>query len=83
MTVVIAFAIFSVPVVFLALAIRHFLPLLRGFNAPLWVYVLGPFAFIFDRYFSESARSHRKLFLVFVTLFFISSEALFYVFGKQ
>jgi len=81
--VVIALAIFAVPMAFLVLAIRHFVPLMRGFKAPLWVYALGPLAFISDRYFSESARPHRKRFLVFVTLFVISCEALFYVFGKQ
>lgn len=33
--IAIALAIFAVPVTFLALAIRHFIPLMRGFIAPL------------------------------------------------
>lgn len=80
--VAIALAIFAVPVTFLALAIRHFIPLARGFNAPLWVCALGPFALTSDQYFSESARPHRKKFLMYSALFAATCIAMVFGFGK-
>lgn len=65
--------VFILPCSLLAMAIRHFIPLVRGFNAPLWAYALGPIAFASDRYFSEVARPHRKPFLRFVSAFILVS----------
>ena len=80
--VAITLAIFAVPVTFLALAFRHFIPLVQGFNAPLWVYALGPLAFFFDQYLSESARPHRGKFIVYVALFVATCLAMVLGFGK-
>ena len=65
----ISIAIVAVPVGFLAMAIRHFIGLIRGFHAPLWIQALGPFALMFDKYLSESARSHRKPFVAWFSAF--------------
>jgi hypothetical protein len=64
--------VFVPPVVLLALATKHFIPLVRGFNAPLWVHWIAPLAFLSDRYFSEKARPHRKKFLLFASLFVVT-----------
>lgn len=57
------------PCLLLAMAIRHGIPLMRGFQAPLWAYALGPFAFASDRFFTEQARPHRKRFLGYIGAF--------------
>ena len=44
--------IFAVSVFSFGMAIRHFFPLIRGFNGPVWVHEVAPIAFFFDRYFS-------------------------------
>jgi hypothetical protein len=80
--VIVILFVFAVSTLFLALAIRHFIPLARGFSAPLWVYPLAPFAFFTDRYFVEAARPHRKKFLLFVSLFLVTFLAMFLAFGK-
>jgi hypothetical protein len=63
--VAVAVLIFLLPCALLAMAIRHLIPLMRGFNAPLWGYALGPFALATDRFLSETARPHRKRFLAY------------------
>lgn len=55
----IAGILFGVPAILLCLAIRHFIPLMRGYKAPWWAGVLGPFAYA-DRFVDEEARPHRK-----------------------
>ena len=86
LTLAIAVVVFALPAFFLAMATRHFFPLIKGFDAPIWIYAIAPIAFFFDRYFSESARPHRKKFLVYEVLFFVSCAALYgvvHVFGRQ
>ena len=80
--IAVSLSIFAIPVTFFVLAIRHFVPFTRGFSAPLWVYALGPLAFATDRYFSESARPHRKKFLLYIALFIAISLGMLFVFGK-
>jgi hypothetical protein len=63
----------------LAMWIRHFIPLIRGLRAPLWVYALGPVIFLSDRYLSEQARSHRKKCLVYFCAF--AGACILLVFG--
>jgi hypothetical protein len=75
-TIGISIALFTLPCWLLAMAMRHFIPLVRGFRAPLWVYALGPIAFASDRFFSEAARPHRKPFISFVSAFFLVSLVL-------
>lgn len=70
---------FAVPCVLLAMAFRHFVPLIRGFHAPLWAYALGPIAFASDRFLSEAARPHRKPFIRYVSAFVLVSLALLVV----
>lgn len=74
----ITIAVFAIPCCLLAMALRHFVPLIRGFNAPLWAYALGPIAFASDRFLSEAARPHRKPFIryVYVSAFVVVSLAL-------
>ncbi len=72
----ISVVVFALPCVLLAMAIRHFVPLIRGFHAPLWAYALGPIAFASDRFFSEAARPHRKPFIRFVSAFILVSLVL-------
>ena len=52
-------ALLGVPTILLGLAIRHFIPIMRGWNAPWWAGILGPFAYA-DRFVAEAARPHRK-----------------------
>lgn len=63
------------------MSIRHFIPLMRGFKAPHWGYVLGPFALTTDRFLSEDARPHRKKFLVYSGCFMFVCIALVFGFG--
>lgn len=72
-------AVFAIPCGLLAMALRHFIPLIRGFNAPLWAYALGPIAFASDRFLSEAARPHRKPFIRYVSAFVLVSLALLVV----
>jgi membrane protease YdiL (CAAX protease family) len=74
--------VFVPPVVFLALAIKHLAPLIRGFNAPLWVHWVAPLAFLSDRYFLKEARPHRKKFLLFASLFVLTTFALVFGLGE-
>jgi hypothetical protein len=74
--------VFVPPAMFLALATKHFIPLIRGFNAPLWVHWVAPLAFTSDRYFSEAARPHRKKFLLFASLFVLTIFALIFGLGE-
>jgi hypothetical protein len=67
---VLAGATIGIPAIFLALAIRHFIPLMRGYKAPWWAGMLGPFAFT-DRFVDEAARRHRKKCLLY-TLSFVA-----------
>lgn len=69
----ITIAVFALPCGLLAMALRHFVPLIRGFNAPLWAYALGPIAFASDRFLSEAARPHRKPFIRYVSAFVLVS----------
>lgn len=75
----ITIAVFAIPCGLLAMALRHFVPLIRGFNAPLWAYALGPIAFASDRFLSKAARPHRKPFIRYVSAFFVVSLALLVV----
>lgn len=72
----VAIAVLALPCWFLGMAIRHFIPLVRGFNAPLWAYALGPIAFASDRFFIEQARPHRKKFIGYVSAFIGTSVIL-------
>ena len=54
-----AVLLFAVPAILLGLAVRHFIPLMRGHKAPWWAGILGPFAYA-DRFVDEAARPHRK-----------------------
>ena len=69
---VVAYAIagilFGVPAILLGLAIRHFIPLMRGNRAPWWAGILGPFAYA-DRFLDEAARPHRKKCLAYTLAF--------------
>ena len=58
----------GVPAILLGLAIRHFIPLMRGWNAPWWAGMLGPFAYA-DRFVAEAARPHRKKCLAYTLTF--------------
>lgn len=68
--------VFVLPCELLAMTIGHFIPLVRGFRAPLWAYALGPTAFASDRFSSAVARTHRKPFLRFVSAFVLVSLVL-------
>jgi sugar phosphate permease len=65
---VIAGALFGIPVILLGLAIRHFIPLMRGFKAPWWAGILGLFAYA-DRFIEEAVRPHRKKCLGYTVAF--------------
>jgi hypothetical protein len=75
----ITIAVFALPCGLLAMAVRHFVSLMRGFNAPLWAYALGPIAFASNRFLSEAARPHRKPFIRYVSAFILVSLALLVV----
>jgi hypothetical protein len=70
-SMVLAALLIAVPVALLTLALRHFVPLMRGLSAPLWAYAFAPVIFFSDRYFSEAARPHRKKFLAYVGAFIL------------
>ena len=70
----------GVPVVLLGLAIRHFIPLMRGWKAPWWAGMLGPFAYA-DRFVAEAARPHRKKCLAYALAFMAWCLMLVLVFG--
>jgi hypothetical protein len=53
----------------LALCIRHFIPLVRGLQAPTWAYALGPAIFLSDRYLNHEARPHRERCLIYFGAF--------------
>lgn len=72
----ITIAVFAIPCGLLTMALRHFVPLIRRFNAPLWAYALGPISFASDRFISEAARPHRKPFIRYVSAFVMASLAL-------
>jgi hypothetical protein len=84
MTDVIAYGIgvvlFGVPIVLLGLAIRHFIPLMRGWKAPWWAGLLGPFAYA-DRFIAETARPHRRKCLAYTISFVTWCLVLVLVFG--
>jgi hypothetical protein len=82
LAIMISLAIFGVPCILLALAIRHFIPLIRGMKAPWWAQALGPFLFLSDRFISEEARPHRLKFVGFGGAFIASCLVLVFVFGK-
>ena len=60
--------LFGIPAILLGLAIRHFIPLMRGLKAPWWAGILGPFAYA-DRFVEEVARPHRKKCLGYTAAF--------------
>lgn len=72
----------AIPAVLLGLAMRHFVPLLRGLSAPLWAYPFVPVMFFSDRFFSERARSHRKRFLGYMGAFVVVCGALLFLVGN-
>jgi len=59
----------GVPTVLFGMAIRHSIPLMRGFNAPAWTSVFGPLLLLSDRFWTEAARPHRKRFLIYLVAF--------------
>ena len=81
-TVLAAF-LMAVPVVLLALALRHFVPLMRGLSAPTWTYAVAPIIFFSDRYFSEAARPHRAKFLAYMGAFIAVCVLLVFGIGTQ
>lgn len=48
------------PVLFLAMAVRHFVPMFRGMKHPWWAGVLGPLVYFNSQYFSPDANKHRR-----------------------
>lgn len=70
----------GVPAVLLGLAIRHFIPLMRGWKAPWWAGMLGPFAYS-DRFVAEAARPHRNKCLGYALSFMAWCLMLMIVFG--
>jgi hypothetical protein len=84
MTAVVTYAIaailLGVPAVLLGLAIRHFIPIMRGYKAPWWAGLLGPFAFA-DRFVAEPARRHRKKCFGYTLAFVAWCLVLMFVFG--
>lgn len=66
---VLAILIIGIPAVLLGMAIRHFVPLVRGLNAPVWAYFFAPLLFLSDRFWTEGARPHRIKFLAYVAAF--------------
>ena len=69
-TYAIAGVFFGIPAILLGLAIRHFIPLMRGLKAPWWAGILGPFAYT-DRFVEEAARPHRKKCLGYTVAFVV------------
>ena len=61
-----AILLVGIPTLLLAMAIRHFVPLVRGINAPLWGYFIAPLLFLSDRFWNEAARPHRRKFLAYM-----------------
>jgi hypothetical protein len=64
-----AILLIAIPAALLGMAIRHSVPLFRGINAPLWTYFFTPLLLLSDRFWTESARPHRKRFLVYLGAF--------------
>ncbi|MES2974311.1 MAG: hypothetical protein V4757_11930 [Pseudomonadota bacterium] len=82
LSIIVSMATFGVPCLLLAVTIRHFVPLIRGMNAPWWAQALGPFLFFSDRFISEEARPHRRKFVGFAGAFIASCLVLVFVIGK-
>ena len=61
-----AILLVGIPTLLLAMAIRHFVPLVRGINAPPWSYFFAPLLLLSDRFWNEAARPHRKKFLAYL-----------------
>lgn len=80
--VAIRVVIIAIPAVLLGLAMWHFVPLLRGLSAPLWMYMFAPVFFFSDRFFTEQARPHRKRFLGYMGAFVVVCIALLFLIGK-
>jgi len=57
------------PLFFLAMAIRHFIPLLRGMKHPWWAPLTGPMLFLNDKYVSPGAARHKKPFVCYAAAF--------------
>ena len=73
--------IIGMPVVLLALAVRHLIPLMRGWRGPWWAGALGPFAFA-DRFIAETTRSHRSRFFAYTLAFVCYCLVLLIAFGR-
>lgn len=73
-----ALLVIGIPAVLLGMAIRHFIPLVRGINAPLWAYFFAPLLFLSDRFWAEGARPHRKRFLAYLGAFVVICIVLVY-----
>jgi hypothetical protein len=79
----ISVVIIAIPAILLGLAMRHFVPLIRGLSAPLWAYPFAPVIFFSDRFFSEQARPHRKRFLSYIGAFAIVCALLMALMGRS
>jgi hypothetical protein len=77
MAIAVMVVVFALPCWLLAIAVRHFVPLMRGLHAPLWAYFFSPIMFLSDRFFSEQARPHRMKFIGYVLAFVGVAAALF------
>jgi hypothetical protein len=73
--------VMGLPVILLALAIRHFIPLMRGWQGPWWAGALGPFAFA-DHFVSETARTHRNKCIAYTRAFVVCCLVFLAAFGK-
>lgn len=62
LTLVISGIFFGPAVLFLAMAIRHFIPLIRKMKYPWWAPLLGPFIFLNPQYVPLDAAKHRAPF---------------------
>lgn len=60
LTLGIAVFVFGPPALFLAMAIRHFIPMWRGMKYPWWAAALGPWVYFNSSYFSPEAIKHRR-----------------------
>lgn len=67
-----------VPGVALVMALRHFVPLLRGFKGSLGAATLGPLLLLSDRWFEPGLRAHRLRFLGWSAVFSTFSLVLFF-----
>lgn len=73
---------FGPPLFFLAMAIRHFIPLQRGMKHPWWGPLLGPMIFLNNRYFSPEAARHRTPFICYSAAFMGWTSVLVFVVGS-